>query len=84
MKNSYEFKEYAFSYRFQGSNWAISVHAQSPQEAKEKIRAVANATYDGEVFATIPLNSKGLLHLLSGFAVNKWKKLIKHITKREW
>ena len=48
-----EFKEYLFSYRFDGKNWTVSVFAASPDEAKEKIKAVAHAEYDGEIMANI-------------------------------
>ena len=48
-----KFKEYLFSYRFGGKNWTVSVFAASPDEAKEKIKAVAHAEYDGEIMANI-------------------------------
>nr|WP_314486694.1 hypothetical protein [uncultured Kingella sp.] len=48
-----KFKEYLFSYRFGGKNWIVSVFATSPDEAKEKIKAVAHAEYDGEIMANI-------------------------------
>ena len=45
-----KFKEYLFSYRFGGKNWTVSVFAASPDEAKEKIKAVAHAEYDGDLY----------------------------------
>lgn len=47
-------REFLFTYRFKGSEWGISVHAADPVEAREKIKAVALARYDGELMARIP------------------------------
>lgn len=50
--------EYTFSYTFGGSRWTASVWANSPEEAKRKIRAQATAVYDGEVVMKLPLPVK--------------------------
>lgn len=47
-------KEFQFSYRFDGADWGISIHADDAQQAREKIKAVSWARYDGEVMARIP------------------------------
>lgn len=47
-------REFLFTYRFVGSEWCITIFAADPAEAKEKIKAVALARYDGEVHMTIP------------------------------
>ena len=47
-------REFLFSYRFGGSEWGVSIFARDPAEAKEKIKAVALARYDGELVARIP------------------------------
>jgi hypothetical protein len=49
--------EYLFEYRFAGSEWGITIHAESAAEAREKIKAVALARYKGEVAATIHVPS---------------------------
>lgn len=49
-----ESREFHFTYRFAESEWGITIFAASPAEAKEKIKAVALARYDGEVFVKIP------------------------------
>ncbi|AUK48464.1 hypothetical protein [Pasteurella multocida] len=41
-------KKYLFHYPFNGSNWACDVYANSPEEAKEKVKAMSQAIYDGE------------------------------------
>jgi len=46
-------KEYQFSYHFSGKKWAVNIFAASADEAKEKIKAVAHAEYDGEIMANI-------------------------------
>ena len=47
-------REFLFSYRFGGKEWGTSVFADSPAEAKEKIKAQSLARYDGELMARIP------------------------------
>ncbi len=55
-------QEYLFTYRFDGTEWGTSVFARNPVEAKEKIKAMSLARYDGELMATIPeLPGAGLL-----------------------
>lgn len=47
-------REFLFTYHFGGKQWGTSVFASSPSEAREKIKAVGMARYDGELVATIP------------------------------
>jgi hypothetical protein len=47
-------REFLFTYRFGGKEWGTSVFADSAAEAKEKIKAVGLARYDGELMARIP------------------------------
>lgn len=47
-------REFCFTYHFGGSNWGISIFANDPDEAREKIKAVGMARYDGEVMGRIP------------------------------
>lgn len=47
-------REFLFTYRFDGAEWGISIFARDAAEAKEKIKAVALARYDGELHMTIP------------------------------
>lgn len=48
-------KEYLFKYRFGGKEWSASVFADSPEEAKSKIRAQAAAIYEGELVVRVPV-----------------------------
>lgn len=47
-------KEFLFTYRFAGAEWGITIYAADPAEAREKIKAVALARYDGELMVRIP------------------------------
>lgn len=52
-------REFLFTYRFGGAEWGTSVFATDPAEAKEKIKAMALARYDGELMARIPAGVPG-------------------------
>lgn len=47
-------REFLFTYRFGGAEWGISIFAANAAEAREKIKAVALARYDGELHMRIP------------------------------
>ncbi|MDU8925353.1 hypothetical protein RYD26_10615 [Pasteurellaceae bacterium LIM206] len=46
-------KEYTLNYPFDGKQWSINIFADTPDQAKEKIKAVAQAKSDGEVKLSI-------------------------------
>lgn len=52
-------REFLFSYRFNGSDWSTTVFARDEAEAKEKIKQVGLARYDGEVFLRVPATVSG-------------------------
>jgi hypothetical protein len=47
-------RKFLFNYRFDGAEWGITIFAANPSEAKEKIKAVALARYEGELEMRIP------------------------------
>jgi hypothetical protein len=47
-------REFLFTYRFEGAEWGISIFAVDSYEAREKIKAVALARYDGELHMRVP------------------------------
>ncbi len=47
-------REFLFTYHFGGKSWGTSVFATTPAEAREKIKTVGMARYDGELVARIP------------------------------
>ncbi len=46
-------REFLFEYRYAGVTWCISMFANDATEAREKIKAVGMARYQGEVHQTI-------------------------------
>jgi len=50
-----EYKTHLFSYRFDGASWSLELPAKDAEEAKERMKALAWATYDGVLVANIPL-----------------------------
>jgi hypothetical protein len=47
-------KEYTFSYRFDNKTWAISIYANSEEEAKRKFWALKeNGQYEGEIVCKV-------------------------------
>jgi hypothetical protein len=62
-----------FSYRFGDARWALEIKAKSADEAKERLKALAWAAYDGELKASIPLAPRRAIRLfewLRGAAPN--------------
>jgi hypothetical protein len=49
-------REFLFTYHFGGKSWGTSVFATTPSEAREKIKTVGMARYDGELVARIPVS----------------------------
>lgn len=58
-----EMKRYAISYNFKGSKWSSEVYAHSFEEAKEKVKAMSQATVDGVIHHSIyiPVRGKSLI-----------------------
>jgi hypothetical protein len=51
-------KEYTFTYHFEGQTWIINIFADTPKQAKEKIKAVSQATYEGKITQSIHIPVK--------------------------
>ncbi|MCB1487945.1 MAG: hypothetical protein KDJ88_10865 [Bauldia sp.] len=43
-----KYRNYHFTYRFDGTEWSIAIPALSLQEAKERVKVLAFARYEGE------------------------------------
>jgi len=50
-----EYTTHLFSYRFGDARWSLEIKAKDASEARERLKALAWATYDGELVANIPL-----------------------------
>lgn len=46
-------KRYTASYYFGGRKWATEVYANSFEEAQEKVKAMSQATVDGEIHLSV-------------------------------
>ena len=52
---------YLFSYQFEGREYSFDIPARSADEARERLNRMFYATYDGELYARIPVPAGGLL-----------------------
>lgn len=50
-----EYRKHLFSYRFEGDWYSFDLPAKDADEAQRRLKAIAWAKYDGEIFATIPV-----------------------------
>ncbi|MBR1196221.1 hypothetical protein JQ634_27800 [Bradyrhizobium sp. AUGA SZCCT0240] len=55
--------KYLFEYRFKDAEWGFEIIATSPQEARERLRAISWAQYKGEVFARVSATSAPMLKI---------------------
>ncbi|WP_118855057.1 hypothetical protein [Haemophilus haemolyticus] len=69
-----EMKRYAISYNFKGPKWAAEIYAHSFEEAKEKVKAMPQATVDGVIHHSIyiPVKEKSWLARLVVSIVKKF------------
>jgi hypothetical protein len=50
-----DFRTYLFRYSHAGANWGLEIKAASPEDAEQRIRRLAFATYQGEIIAKVPV-----------------------------
>ena len=62
-----DYGRYLFEYRFADSEWGIEITAKSPQEARERLNALAWARYKGEIAATIPVPGWRAIQRITSF-----------------
>jgi hypothetical protein len=48
------FQTHLFTYRHDGAEWTLEIKAQDIRDAKERVKALTFARYDGELIAKIP------------------------------
>lgn len=58
-----KFNRYLFEYRYGGAEWAFEIIATSPEEARERLKAISWAQYKGEIFAKISASSEPVSRL---------------------
>lgn len=60
-RSDVQFNRYLFEYRHDGADWGIEITARSPADAKERLKSLAWARYQGEVQAKFHIPTGGLL-----------------------
>ena len=71
MAGSDQYATHLFSYRFNGREYTVDIVAKDAEEAKERLKALAWAKYDGILAARIPNTvGAGLLARLTVAARN--------------
>lgn len=60
-----QYGRYLFEYRHDGSDWGIEIIARSPHEAKERIKALTWARYQGEIKAKLPVPGTGIFRRIA-------------------
>ena len=58
-----EYKTHLFSYRYGGAEWTLEIKARDAQEARERVKALPLARYDGQLIATVPHSAGPLVRL---------------------
>jgi len=56
-----DYQQYLFEYRYGDSEWGIQIAATSPDEARERLKAISWAQYKGEIGTIIPVPGAGLI-----------------------
>lgn len=48
------FKTHLFTYRHNGAEWTLEIKAQNARDARERLKTLPLARYDGELIAKVP------------------------------
>jgi hypothetical protein len=56
-----EFNTHLFSYRHAGAEWTLEIRARDAQDAKERLKALPLARYDGRLVAKFPTKAASLV-----------------------
>ena len=75
MAVSGDYATHIFSYRFNGRQYTVDIIAKDADEAKERLKALAWAKYDGELVARVPADL-GILARLFVAARNATRTLL--------
>jgi hypothetical protein len=55
------FNTHLFSYRHAGAEWTLEIRARDAQDAKERLKALPFARYDGRLVAKFPTQAAPLM-----------------------
>ncbi|MGE5535834.1 MAG: hypothetical protein ACM3W7_09985 [Acidobacteriota bacterium] len=53
---SFQYPTFLFTYRHDGAEWTLEVKARDLSDAKERLKALPFARYDGELIAKVPVS----------------------------
>jgi len=53
---SFQYQTYLFTYRHDGAEWTLEIKARDIHDAKERLKALPFARYDGELIAKVPVS----------------------------
>jgi hypothetical protein len=60
---SSQYQTYLFTYRHDGAEWTLEIKARDVRDAKERLRALSFARYDGELIAKVPVSLGPLMKM---------------------
>ena len=60
-------RSYLFEYRHDDAVWAIEIMATSPEDAKERIKSLAWANYQGEIAAKVPVSGGSIIQRIASW-----------------
>jgi hypothetical protein len=58
---------YLFEYRHDGSEWGLEIVAKSPEDARQRLKALSWATYKGEIAAKMFVPGTRLLRRVAQY-----------------
>jgi hypothetical protein len=67
----FQYQTYLFTYRHDGAEWTLEIKARDVHDAKERLKALPFARYDGELIAKVPV-SLGPLMKAAVWLRNVW------------
>jgi hypothetical protein len=76
LQDSYEYKTFLVSYRYNGAEWGIQLPARNLQDAQARLSSLAWATVDGELVMTLPA-SLGPLAAFAAACRNAVRRLLR-------
>jgi hypothetical protein len=56
MTISCDYQTHLFTYRHNGAEWTLEIKARDSHDARERLKALCLARYDGELLAKVPVS----------------------------
>ena len=57
------YKTHLFTYRHDGAEWTLEIKARDVHDAKERLKALSFARYDGELITKVPVSLGPLMQM---------------------